>query len=554
MPRAVFESGGAFRRPKVNDFRSKDGNAFEFRPEGELAPPEAAESADVKSAAWVIEIDCDATKRKVLVSIIPSRQLVQSYPTAKSERFQIRHPQREPNLSFHARILVREGKRWPREQQGIRIYMEGFRVLPYGEPGNDWLGFDFDYADRTAVILGTLIDKGPFAGLTEVAGDSEGLSLPINRQLFGAVFLTQTRAPGIQMLINREGFVPGEDIDMIREIVRSAIHLQTRVRYAASAEIKRGRKEQARDARAIAEEAASDISPSIHLVKAKAELAINLAQDVKRDLAAGKVDKVSRRNFEKALKAFESVYEVSDELASEGTMLRILASVGGQMATFVHEINGMVEIGQGVVERLEFIRSTVSLNRENQRRLSRVIKTAKDLQHRMVRSATYLIDVVSADSRRRRSRQNFKNRFEAGIRLVQSIAEQRSIEITNSIPDDLRSPAMFPAEVTMVFSNLLTNAVKAARRNGKIHASGKKTNDEIIVRIENTGRRVNLNTAERLFDPFVSTTKMVDATLGQGMGLGLTIVRSMLDEYGAEIHFVRPRGNFSSAIELRFPK
>jgi signal transduction histidine kinase len=112
---------------------------------------------------------------------------------------------------------------------------------------------------------------------------------------------------------------------------------------------------------------------------------------------------------------------------------------------------------------------------------------------------------------------------------------------------------MFPAELTTVFSNLLTNAVKAAGDQGIIRATGRRTTDGIALRIENTGVAVSPSRGERWFRPFESSTTHVDAVLGQGMGLGLPITRSMLAEYGGTIRFVEPSSSFATAIEVVLP-
>ena len=112
---------------------------------------------------------------------------------------------------------------------------------------------------------------------------------------------------------------------------------------------------------------------------------------------------------------------------------------------------------------------------------------------------------------------------------------------------------MFPAELTTVFSNLLTNAVKNAGDMGQIHATGQKTDDAIVLIVQNTGNAIDLHTAERLFLPYVSTTTNADPTLGQGMGLGLPITRSTLERYGATIRFVKPDKDFQTSVQIRFP-
>ena len=124
----------------------------------------------------------------------------------------------------------------------------------------------------------------------------------------------------------------------------------------------------------------------------------------------------------------------------------------------------------------------------------------------------------------------------------------------NRIPTDLKSPPMFPSELTVVFSNLLTNAVKAAGSDGTVLAKA-RTNAEgqVSLVIENTGASVHVEDSERWFQPFESTTVDTDPVLGQRMGMGLPITRNLLEEYGATISFKKPTAKFDTAIEIVFP-
>ena len=113
---------------------------------------------------------------------------------------------------------------------------------------------------------------------------------------------------------------------------------------------------------------------------------------------------------------------------------------------------------------------------------------------------------------------------------------------------------MFPAELTAVFANLLTNAVKAAGEDGgSIRASASSEDDHVRIIIQNTGVAIRLDEAERWFKPFESTTSEVNPVLGQGMGLGLTITRNLLENYGAFIKFVRPTNPFATSVEIALP-
>lgn len=240
---------------------------------------------------------------------------------------------------------------------------------------------------------------------------------------------------------------------------------------------------------------------------------------------------------------------------TEGAILRVLASVGTQMAAFVHEINSILGMSKSLEGAVAEIGREVSLNAAQRKKLAQLRSAIEDLRRGIERQASYLTDVVSPDARRRRSRLKLAERFDAGRRLVAGPASRRGVEIKNEITADLKSPPMFPAELTVIFSNLLTNAVKAAGEGGAIRASGRQDAEgRVVLCIENTGTPIKLDDAERWFRPFESTTLETDPVLGQGMGMGLPITRNMLEEYGASIQFVRASRGFATAAEIVFPR
>jgi signal transduction histidine kinase len=186
--------------------------------------------------------------------------------------------------------------------------------------------------------------------------------------------------------------------------------------------------------------------------------------------------------------------------------------------------------------------------------VTKVASAASDLRRAIERQAAYLVDIVTPDARRRRTRLKVCDTLNSTWKLVATSAEQRGITLRNDVDPDLRTPPMFRAELMAVFTNLLTNAVKAAGPDGLIRAVAHAADDGgLRVRIENTGDAVDAADGERWFRPFESTTVQLDPVLGQGMGLGLGITRDILAEVGATIAFVRPRKGAATAIEIAFP-
>jgi signal transduction histidine kinase len=234
-------------------------------------------------------------------------------------------------------------------------------------------------------------------------------------------------------------------------------------------------------------------------------------------------------------------------------MFRVLASVGSQLEAFSHEINSLLELSSTIRKQVDRLRKSRQFGREVEKELSVIYRRLTDLHHALERQAIYLTDVAGIEARRRRSRLVLRDRFDAALRLLKSAIDRSGVRVENELPVDLRSPPMFPAEVVVLFTNLLSNAVKAAGKTGRIRIRQGRGEDGASIVMENTGVAVDLNDAEKWFEPFRSTTAVPDAALGQGMGMGLTIVRSLLDEYGATARFAKPSKRFATAIEINFP-
>jgi signal transduction histidine kinase len=540
-----------FKEAKVADTRNND-PGFCVKLTGEFEGGDDYWPALIQAAQWVIEIKTEMPDRKVHFNIVPTKKGKLEFPDAKSLRTKMDHPNALGGPFFEARILIREGgggtrteRAWLGRASGIRVFMEGFRVLPYGEPNDDWLSIDADYKKRQKTL--TYLDAFPNAD--GPVDEEEGLLFLGNSAYFGAVFLTLARAPNLKMLVNREGFVPGAEFNALVQILRTAVYLSVRVRASAKRQSREQRSEHRR--KQIEGEQPSKVELK-RAVEASVARASELAREARKRASAGDISG-AQDLIEKAGQEFSAGSATSQRLMTEGAMLRVLASVGTQMAAFVHEINGLLGAAVSLENAVSRLREDSDIPSSARKQMAQLHLAIGDLRRSVERQAIYLTDVISPDARRRRSRQKLAERFDAGKRLVENSAQKRQILVTNEIPTDLKSPPMFPAEMTLIFSNLLTNAVKAAGERGKIRAVATANADgEVVLRIENTGVAVDLGEAERWFKPFESTTVQTDPVLGQGMGMGLPITRNILEEYGANIGFVRPSSGFSTAIEIKF--
>ncbi len=88
------------------------------------------------------------------------------------------------------------------------------------------------------------------------------------------------------------------------------------------------------------------------------------------------------------------------------------------------------------------------------------------------------------------------------------------------------------SHLEIVWNNLISNAIKFTDKGGKIHASVKWVDGEAIVQISDTGCGIDAETGKRIFDKFYQGDT---SHAGEGNGLGLALVKKVIDVLGGEI-------------------
>ena len=256
LPAAVVPEAVLFERPILRDIggneaRKVDGG-FKVHLQGEFESGDEYWDVIAQMAAWVIEIRAEADKARVRFAVAPTSRTRAENPDAREYTTTIAHPDAESGPSFDARILVREGpikgkgarrtRTWAKKASGVRVYLEGFRVLPYGD--DDWLSIDADYASRARQL--DMLKDMPLVAEFEGEDPDKGLTRLRHINYFGGVLLTQEGAPTLRVLVNREGFVPEAAFDTLVRLVRTGVDLCTRVRAAANLKERLRRREERR--------------------------------------------------------------------------------------------------------------------------------------------------------------------------------------------------------------------------------------------------------------------------------------------------------------------
>jgi signal transduction histidine kinase len=125
--------------------------------------------------------------------------------------------------------------------------------------------------------------------------------------------------------------------------------------------------------------------------------------------------------------------------------------------------------------------------------------------------------------------------------------EAKGLEIETDIEDDvaIRSD---PELLSLVWNNLISNAVKFTPDGGKIGVALKTEDDHVVVSVSDTGCGMTPEIGRHIFEKFYQG----DTSHGtQGNGLGLALVKRVVDILNGEIGVQSAYGQ-GSTFTVRF--
>jgi len=441
---------------------------------------------------------------------------------------------------------------------GVYVRYKGFRVYPYGEPGNDWLNIDRDRGIRRTALSEIL---QPFAAkLRGVNPQRALLSLLSSKSYIGDVEIGE-RARGFEMKASREGFVGEAGIAALQEIIRFAIDWSTIYREYA-----RGlaAKEEARDAR---EELATQLR---HRVKPKeiVATAIRVVESEVRNLAT-QLPTTERQQVLRSLRtATQAIAKHEASSREELRHLQLVASTSTLLLIFSHEVKSLLSWLEQVSISLDRVRRHV--NEAEARKLAQIRDEFGATKKRFL-DLLSMTSLISVNSRKSEAvRLTLRPRLERAIRSFDLITKSYGIDVNiDYVPGTLQIGPMLEAELFAVLLNILSNAIKsviAAGGRKKVMVAAERRGSQVVLNVRDSGIGLDEEQYEQVFAPFVADPdkrlyRGLDAKLnpedqyivGTGSGLGLSIASEILSYRGGTIRFVTPKDGWKADLEIVIP-
>lgn len=414
---------------------------------------------------------------------------------------------------------------------GLRVYRNGFRVLPYGVEGDDWLGLDLLSSQRSRTLA------------------------PVrNRNFLGSISIEDSSGL-FEETSSREGFIGSPALDELVATMHAAI--VTGVREIDAERNRRDLKRDRKKPRVILDETDANKPSNSTIARELTQAIQDVQSEIKGQPNVPLTLATALKRAETSAELVVKLASESDALLKEIDLLRVLASMGLAIGQFTHEFSSL----SGAMRASLAVLLETDRTAHERDEASRAIRTLLD----QARDFTGLFKSMTEENALR-DRQpldlyEVATSFHSAMR---TILERNGVVL--EIEDDgneINSPAMHRSELFAIFLNFTTNAVKAIKRAGRagriairlgLRPNGSGSRIEFL----DNGDGIADEIRNTLFDPFVTTTAArgafgSDDETTIGSGLGLAIVRDIVTGAGGTVVIGATQFGYSTNMVVELP-
>ena len=411
---------------------------------------------------------------------------------------------------------VNKVRQFGKDLGGIRIYRNGFRVLPYGDSNNDWLKLA-----NSRLKISTTQKQVPLN----------------NYNFFGHVALSSADNPSLEETASREGLVENDAYkrlcDFVDECLEWALLRLASYRYRQL------------DITTINRKSSNRLHKLIDELPKKLEL---LPLETQKEI----IDEIKQAQNEEAEREIER-----QQLIKYTDMLRVLASLGISIAVFSHETGGDVTRLRASLNNLQSL--TVSACQNSQQIKDEFVQVNQTTDH-LAGLASYINTLITRSVSREKENVSLYRVIKIFIEQFENYLNTKKIKFEfEIIPNSLRTALMHRSEIDAVLFNFLTNSVKAMERSHskqpRIKITATKQDKFATIRFQDTGEGVANDIKDRIFNTFFTTSSpnQQDELAGPGCGLGLKIVADIAKVNKGFVRLSEPDAGYGCCFEFGLP-
>jgi len=260
-------------------------------------------------------------------------------------------------------------------------------------------------------------------------------------------------------------------------------------------------------------------------------------EDIAVGLDTGANDYVTKpfnlRELQARVKVGMRMVDLQNSLADHVKKLQELDRLKSDFISIVsHELRTPIAVMKGGVSLI--LDGVVGEITENQRDL---LTDTMDNIDRLTRLVTGLLDVSKIEA----GKINLRRRSTDLCAMVENIANHfdceardKGIQLRTELPDGVLKLFVDDDKINQIFNNLISNAIRFTRSGGEIVICVEEKEDNVECSVSDTGVGIAEKNIPKLFNKFVQIGR-VDGSGYKGTGLGLVIVKGLVEMHGGKI-------------------
>jgi signal transduction histidine kinase len=179
------------------------------------------------------------------------------------------------------------------------------------------------------------------------------------------------------------------------------------------------------------------------------------------------------------------------------------------------------------------------------------ITSSKKSTHTIITATERAAKVVFAlksyaryDATGKKVEANITDGIETALTLYQNQLKY-GVEVVRNYEDSLPCILCYPDELNQVWTNLVHNALQAMNNKGTLTLNAIQQDTSLLVSITDSGKGIPPEIQQKIFDPFFTTK-----SIGEGSGLGLYIVKKIIDKHEGTIQIKSMPGKTTFTVLL----
>jgi PAS domain S-box-containing protein len=267
-------------------------------------------------------------------------------------------------------------------------------------------------------------------------------------------------------------------------------------------------------------------------VAAQAGIAIDNARLYEAAQKAAEERKTLLESERAARSAAERLSDVKDEF---------LATLSHELRTPLNAILGWAQVLRtGPKDQFDLRKGLETIER-NARAQTQLIEDLLDMSR--ITSGKLRLDIQAIQP---------VSFIEAAVETVKPSASAKGIRLRTVLDPSAGPISGDPGRLQQVIWNLLSNAIKFTPKDGTVHVLLQRVNSHVEISVQDTGIGVRPEFIPHLFARFRQADASTTRTFG-GLGLGLSIVKSLVELHGGTVHANSPGEGMGTTISVELP-